>query len=399
MTVDLISIREFKCFESLDVPCSPLSVLTGFNAAGKSTTLQALLLMAQGFRSSPYSRWLPLNGSLVKLGSVGDVVRNRSRNRVEFGISGFGHRYDWKFGQSGDRRDKFVDSAALTESDADDEVGERERLRLVSVERDGVLVEFGNQPRIRPPADGTGALRRAIREVIYIGATRETQSELFPSPDDADPVHADVGYDGRFAPWWYVRMADNSVPEQRRQPSDPSVTFRSQVDAWLGHLFSGAEASAEAVSGTRLCRLVFRMDRGGWSRPSNIGFGLSYAFPLIVALLAAREGQIVVVDSPEAHLHPRAQSHMGRMLSHFAQAGVQVLVETHSDHVLSGIRLAVRQQIVRPEDVGIHFFSGATESHGGGIISPVIDRNGRLSHWPDGFFDQTDADLMALAAP
>jgi len=176
--------------------------------------------------------------------------------------------------------------------------------------------------------------------------------------------------------------------------------MRAQVDAWLGDLFPTAEASAETVRGAALTKLVFRMGRSSeWLRPANIGYGLSYAFPLIVALLAAREGQIVVVDSPEAHLHPRAQSRMGQMLAHFATVGIQILVETHSDHVLSGIRLAVRNRLLDPNEVAIHFFSGAKGEAESGVVSPLIDVNGSLSAWPEGFFDQADNDLMELTQP
>ncbi|WP_458792438.1 AAA family ATPase [Yoonia sp. MH D7] len=106
------------------------------------------------------------------------------------------------------------------------------------------------------------------------------------------------------------------------------------------------------MSGTSYSRLEFRLRRSSaWSRPANIGYGLSYAFPLVVALLSAHKGQVVVIDSPEVHLHPRAQSRMGEMLARFANAGIQVLVETHSDHALSGARLAVQKNSLRAEDL------------------------------------------------
>jgi predicted ATPase len=136
-------------------------------------------------------------------------------------------------------------------------------------------------------------------------------------------------------------------------------------------------------------------DVGEWRRPANVGFGLSYVFPILVALLVAQEEQIVVIDSPEAHLHPSAQSQMGQLLAHFAAAGVQILVETHSDHLLNGVRLAVKDKVLGHEGAQIHFFTGATEeSHG--VISPSLDADGSVSEWPAGFFDQADKDLSRL---
>lgn len=244
-----------------------------------------------------------------------------------------------------------------------------------------------------------GELRTAIADVIFLGAARHGRQDVFPSPDEAEPVHGDVGSEGQFAPWLYVGNADNLVERDRQFPGESAVTFRGQVDAWLGHLFPGASANAEAIAGSSYSRLEFRLGRSsGWSRPANIGYGLSYAFPLVVALLSARRGQVVVIDSPEAHLHPRAQSRMGEMLATFANAGIQLLVETHSDHVLSGARLAVQQKKLVATDLAIHFFSGNADENEHGIISPVIYPDGRLSDWPEGFFDQADIDLATLAA-
>ncbi len=113
-------------------------------------------------------------------------------------------------------------------------------------------------------------------------------------------------------------------------------------------------------------------------------------------MLAAREDQIVVVDSPEAHLHPFAQSQMGMLLAHFAAAGVQIIVETHSDHLLNGVRLAVKKGIVGNSDVRIHFFTGAGPT-GHGVLSPALDSEGRIDEWPEGFFDQLERDLSRLA--
>ena len=142
--------------------------------------------------------------------------------------------------------------------------------------------------------------------------------------------------------------------------------------------------------------LRFRLsDIGEWKRPANVGYGLTYAFPLIVALLASKPGDVLSIDSPEAHLHPQAQSRMGAMLAQFAAGGTQLLVETHSDHILNGVRLAVAQRVLAPHDTGLTFFAGTSEA-GHGVTLPQIDSTGRIDVWPDGFFDQAEADIAAL---
>ena len=86
----------------------------------------------------------------------------------------------------------------------------------------------------------------------------------------------------------------------------------------------------------------------------------------------------------------------GYLLATFAAAGVQVLVETHSVHVLNGARLAVADRIIAASDVGILFFAGASRSSHG-VTAPGIDDNGRINAWPDGFFDQIDNDVARLS--
>jgi predicted ATPase len=208
---------------------------------------------------------------------------------------------------------------------------------------------------------------------------------------------AQVGVDGRYAPYIYYRLADDEVPVHRRKATETGTTVRKQVDAYLSMLFPGAQVNVQALAATSLFALQFRVaELGPWLRPANVGFGYAYVFPILVALVTAQDGQAVVIDSPEAHLHPFAQSQMGRILAQFAAAGVQVIVETHSDHLLNGARLAVREGEIHAEDVALHFFSGtAAAQHG--VTSPVLDENGRVDNWPEGFFDQGERDLARLA--
>jgi predicted ATPase len=87
---------------------------------------------------------------------------------------------------------------------------------------------------------------------------------------------------------------------------------------------------------------------------------------------------------------------MGRILAQIASAGIQIIVESHSDHLLNGIRLAVKERLIPHNQVAIHFFGGP-KPDGHGVISPGIDPEGTISDWPSGFFDQTERDLARLS--
>ncbi len=239
------------------------------------------------------------------------------------------------------------------------------------------------------------SLIEALQSLIFLSATREGTEEIFGAPRSSRPIHADIGTIGEFAAWWLERFSDEEVDPARRLASKSGTTLRRQVGAWGSELFPGFEASTQSLEKTGLVQLQLRTRiTDEWRRPSNVGYGLSYAFPILVAGLLARSGQALLIDSPEAHLHPKAQSRMGRFIAAMANSGVQVVVETHSDHVLNGVRLAVRDKLIKAEAVSVHFFSGITDSDLG-ITSVHLDKDGAIDAWPTGFFDQSERDLAS----
>ena len=104
-----------------------------------------------------------------------------------------------------------------------------------------------------------------------------------------------------------------------------------------------------------------------------------------------------MIENPEAHLHPQGQSKMAELAALAANAGVQVFVETHSDHFIDGIRIAVREGILTPEDTVFHYFE--RQGNESVVSSRVLDADGRLSEWPVGFFDQHEMNLVRLLGP
>lgn len=372
-----LHIENLKCFTALSLPLAPLTLLTGFNAAGKSTALQALLLLAQRVRLGITSSHLPLNGFLVRLGTPGEVLNETlDKTELELGIEMENLSVAWRL-----RTEDRAKGNAL-------------RIEGIRIKPQGI--ETPRHPDIWTPDD----LLPTLRNTIFLSAIRTGSFDTFPSPDMVEPIHADVGVQGEYAPWWLERCGDDAIEPVRHHPGESAPTLRRQLNAWAGALFPGAEANAQAIGKTTLVQFELRNRiTDPWRRPANIGYGLTYAFPILVAALLAKPGQILVIDSPEAHLHPKAQSSMGYFLARMAAAGVQVMIETHSDHVLNGVRLAVRDQKIEPDHVALHFFNPRpqTPTDPAQVVSPLVDRLGNLSEWPEGFFDQAEKDLARLA--
>lgn len=386
--ISQIKIQNFKCFESLLLPLAPLTMLTGFNAAGKSTALQSLLLLAQALRNNGNKSKLSLNGPLVRLGTPAEVLNSGSGNII-FGIEDERTDIEWTM-QAEDRAEGI--SLQIKEIEITNKNGKRE------YEGEGL-----NRLEKLLPADADVEVRQLVDQlggIIFLSAIRMGTADVFPSPDEPSPVHADVGVQGEFAPWWFQRSLDEAIDESRCHPSDTSLILRRQFNAWASQLFPDAQGNAIPIEKTNLIRLELRIgDIGDFRRPSNIGYGLTYAFPIIIAGLLAKAGQILIIDSPEAHLHPKGQSQIGHFLAQVANTGVQVIIESHSDHVLNGIRLAVRDQGILPDNVALHFFrpAGQVKENDAPVISPLIDKFGNLSEWPSGFFDQLEKDSAKLA--
>jgi predicted ATPase len=174
----------------------------------------------------------------------------------------------------------------------------------------------------------------------------------------------------------------------------PTESLLDQTAGWLQHLSPGVRPRAVAVELADATSLRFSYTGTSFGsnrrdhRPSNVGFGLTYCLPIIVACLAAPEGALLLLENPEAHLHPRGQSALGLLLARCAADGVQIIVETHSDHVLNGIRVAAKRGEIANDAVAVHFFSRDIETGESSITSPILHANGRFSDWPDGFFDE-----------
>lgn len=136
-------------------------------------------------------------------------------------------------------------------------------------------------------------------------------------------------------------------------------------------------------------------------RASNVGFGVSYVFPIILSLLvtANRTNTLLIIENPEAHIHPRGQSILGELIAMVASSGTNIILETHSDHILSGIRIATKEGKIDSSNISTLFFE-LIEEKGQKFITSCkqihLDKDGRFDNWPKGFFDQFDIDLERL---
>lgn len=150
---------------------------------------------------------------------------------------------------------------------------------------------------------------------------------------------------GEWAQFYLSRYGDASAPNPLVvHPGARSPQLKHQVEAWIGEISPGIQIHYERAETLDAVQMSYSFvavrDTSARYRPTNVGFGVSYTLPVITALLCAKPGDLLLLESPEAHLHPRGQAKLGELLSRAAASGVQIIVESHSDHVMNGIRVA-----------------------------------------------------------
>ncbi|MGQ0615959.1 MAG: AAA family ATPase [Acidimicrobiia bacterium] len=210
-----------------------------------------------------------------------------------------------------------------------------------------------------------------------------------------------VGTRGQFAVHILMEHGQMDVRSQMRLPDVPS-TLEQQCGAWLDRLSVATRIYPADLEGTGAAVLRFSdgpvtgLSSGRHHRATNVGFGLSYALPVIVACLSSGPGDLLLIENPEAHLHPRGQSVVAELCARAAASGAQVILETHSDHVLNSVRLAVASKTLPAREAALTFFSRTPES-GALAVEPLrIDATGQVESWPEGFFDEYMNALLEL---
>ncbi|MEU6390374.1 DUF3696 domain-containing protein [Streptomyces sp. NPDC046939] len=369
-----LTLVNFKAFRRLELPLGPLTLLTGLNSSGKSSVLQALALLRQSFgpdRSTAHADGsFLLNGDLIEMGTARDVLHD------DFGPADDLLTSDAPavgFVVEADESSQFIARYDLEQPDED----------VMEADLHVFVPRWLHLP------------------FQYLHADRITPAVTYPRSRQIAIDRGFLGARGEHTVNYLRHNAEQEVPEgPLRHSGATSPQLLDQTVAWMQELCPGVNLQADAIEGTDFVRLSYGF--GGTAginatrrrRPTNVGFGLTYALPIVVACLTATPESLILLENPEAHLHPKGQSRMAALLSAAAATGAQLIVETHSDHVLNGVRIAVKQAVLQPEDTVVHYFQG--NGAGTEVVTPRIDKDGMLQQWPEGFFDEWENSLDQL---
>lgn len=388
--INELFLENFKLFgkETHLAGLKCMNLLTGVNGRGKSSALQPLLLFKQTLLRSRSSRQIYLSGSFVDLGNASDVkhVDASVTRPIRIGFKVDEECYIYTFGIADENNQsldiKKFESTGKTKWSID--VGD------TTIFHD-LVPESGNDSKQAMP----------FQDVIYISAERIGPKMSFaPSSDEWIDKRGE-----HTIQMLYERQYD-SVDERimdgmkaifhDMEEDELAPTVNDVLNYWMTKMFGTSAASVSYIKAANIYALSIRTEQKGGKaefKPTNVGFGYSYALPILIAGLTARAGSVLIVENPEAHLHPSAQSMITKFLGLVANCGVQVFIETHSEHILNALRVMVVQNDMEAQDINVMYFDSKLEDY---FESIVIEENGKLDHWPDNFFDQAEKDLNVL---
>lgn len=435
-----IRIKNFKGFEDTGyLELRPITILIGPNSSGKSSLIQPLLMLKQTVDSRDVTSPLVVNGSYVKLSSYESFIHHHDvKKKLEIDISMPGRRRlifsrnlkereysrnqrivaSFIFNKSKKRIE--LDASTLS-LDGTEVAVVREKLKKTirysvkstlnkefMITPDKIEPVTITIPRVIPykfysyfsKTLSSRGLRRVetdlrrieydmrsnvedfLNSLNYIGPLRETPKSFYVSGGE---LRKDVGIKGEYA---------TDVLWTQSQGTSRSKNLLKKVNYWINKFGLGKEVKLKTVgrhSGffqVIIKNLMSEID----ATISDVGFGVSQVLPLIIEGFYSAIGSTLLIEQPEIHLHPKVQSDLGDLLIELAKDKKTMIIETHSEHLLSRLTRRIVEGTIVNDDVAIYFFS--LSNTGTKIERIRINELGQYENWPDGFFDETYTEAL-----
>lgn len=341
-----LNIKAYKCIEAQAFELAPLTLVTGTNASGKSTLLQAILVGVSYLKQAKLSYLRDVVKPYVQWEDV--LCRTADTRRVDITLT---------------TTDGYQFNTHITE-----------KLSGFTGDRD-VLYEYEES-------------------LFYLCANRSGPEELAELSKELQ-----IGSHGQYALGYLEQYKDKPLPVELCRAEAPAQTLKAQLAWWLSYITdTECEAVTDKVTSTRI-KLSFVMGELGEVSPLNTGAGNSYLVKLLIMCLAARPGHLLLIENPEIHLHPGAQSRLGEFFAYLAARGVQLVIETHCEHLINRVRYEVYRQALKAEDVRVFYKQAPSEpftSLGFVPSGHFCDGEGKPVHFPSGFFDSTLRELLEM---
>jgi AAA15 family ATPase/GTPase len=382
-----IGVGGFKSFAELTkIKLGLLSILAGTNSSGKSSIMQPLLLMKQTIEAPYDPGILLLDGPNVKFTSSEQFISSSSRFR-QFQIFiakdklDFQSNFNWS-----------IDTSLLLHSQVftagHEELGKFLLREEMTSEQIREIPRFRNEKSydpirvlrercfLRVRANATHIMdshwTKVLRSMIHVPGVRGNPERIYKT----------AATDGNTFAGLFENYVVSVIDRFQKQEPDKLV----QLQSHLQKLGLTDTIQTQRLNETQLELRVGRVPGNSTDTVNiaDVGFGVSQVLPVVVALLVAQPGQLVYIEQPEIHLHPRAQVALAEIFAEAINRGVQVIVETHSELFLLGIQTLVAENQIAPADIQLHWFSRSTDGSST-VTTAELDETGAFGDWPEDF--------------
>lgn len=369
-----LSLNNFKSHKNTVLDFSNLTVLCGENGVGKSSIIQSLLLLRQTFFKNRLNHGLDLNKPLCEIGSSQDIFYQfADSNNLGISFKYLEDEFSWNF--------KFNDkNSNATFMDIESFNGNADELKNINL--------FNNNFQ-------------------FLSAARLAPRESYPKDDyevkNNRQISIEKGQGELVAHFLDNYQKEKIAFELCRHCDCEYDDLLSQTTAWEREISKNINVKVLPKGSSFEIKYNFDSKRSSTYdfRSENVGFGVSYVLPIIVAILSAKPNSLLLIENPEAHLHPYAQSKLAELICLAAESGVQFVIETHSDHILNGILLSTKHHEtgrngVNKSNVKIYNFTRDFKQHSVKYDEIKILGGGKIDIQPEGFFDQIQKDMKAI---
>jgi predicted ATPase len=444
--ISSISIKNFKSLKDTGIlELKPITLLVGPNSSGKTALLQSILILKQTLESYDRRTPLILRGRYVDLGSFYDVIYNKDiKNDIEISLSSRYEDYPYliKFSIGYNEANKslvqrYIEYSFIEYSFMREDGSEKENIRfengkiylnnkeyeytldlenykknflypIILLSSKNIYIkelekvakslrEFSLILRELSLIDNDIARRIIVLSLLsnnlyyfltsktyYIGPLREYPKRYYIVYGEHI---SDVGLKGEHTIEfiYYKSKGEESKYEK--------------VMEWIKRLGLGLEIKIKQIEENMYSLLVTDPNTKLSVNITDVGFGISQLLPIIVEGIYADKGSILLIEHPEIHLHPKAQAELMDLFIDIAKDDKQLIVETHSDHLIFRLQRRIAEGELSCDDVVIYSFE--TTGEGTKITKVKLNEDGTIEDWPKGFFEieveETKSFLNALA--
>lgn len=373
--INKIVLKNFKTFDDEEFSIAPLTLITGINGMGKSSIIQALLLLKQNYEIKylQTKNVMLLKQDFIDLESAEDLCYFKADERTV--------------------------SITITDENLESKLQNTYLWQL-----DASVADKRELPYTYSGPDMLDALPLFSSDFIFLEAERWGPRSEYEKRYERT-YNTKLGIQGELTPAFMNNAMNNNLEigiqdmKNEHLPKD-STQLTENVNAWMSQIMKlPVKTATNSISDTKI-KLEYKFEgyKGKSFSALQVGFGFTFVLPIVTALLQAQKGDLIIIENPEAHLHPAAQVELGLMIAKTVSNGVQVVLESHSDHILNSLRLARKTGILSEKDVNLIFAQRDLVSGTGiSFINEIkIKDSGKLTQRPEYFFDTWDDVLTKL---